>query len=91
MRDIRMNLLEEAIEYRIGIRKYSLAYSDIAEVYSKLQEVHTKVGCGAISYNVEFLYIKTKNDELIKLETSSPEKAKEILAFLNEKLTLLKK
>ena len=63
-----------------------LLYSDIVHAYSQTEEVNSKAGCGVISYTVEFLYIKTRERELIKIETSSQEKAKELLQFLITKI-----
>lgn len=85
MKDIRINMLENQIEYRIGFKKRTLLYSDIVQAYSRTEEVNCKAGCGVISYKTEFLYLKTQNGELAKIETSSTEKAKELLQFLGEK------
>ena len=50
-----------------------------------MEEVNGKLCCGVASFDMFFLMMKTKEEELIKVEATSKEIVKEMLEVLKEK------
>lgn len=87
MEDKRIKLQEQEVEYKKGFKWYTLPYTDIVQAYLRVEEVNGKLCCGVASFDMFFLMMKTKEEELIKVEATSKEIVKEMLEVLKEKNT----
>lgn len=87
MEDKRIKLQEQGVEYKKGFKWYILPYADIVQAYLRVEEVNGKLCCGVASFDMFFLMMKTKEEELIKVEATSKEIVKEMLEVLKEKNT----
>lgn len=85
MEDTRLKLQECALEYRRNLKWYPLSYEEIVQAYLRIEEVRGKLCCGVASFETPFLVLKKKDDSLLKIEASSKEIVKEMLAALKEK------
>ena len=85
MEDTRVKLHENDLEYRKNLKWYTLPYQEIAQAYLRIEEARGKMCCGVASFETPFLVLKKKDDSLLKIETSSKEIVKKILAALEEK------
>lgn len=85
MEDKRIKLQEQEIEYKKGFKWYTLPYADIVQAYLRVEEVNGKLCCGVASFDMFFLMMKTREEELIKVEATSKEIVKEMLEVLKEK------
>ena len=85
MEDKRIKLQEQEVEYKKGFKWYALPYTDIVQAYLRVEEVNGKLCCGVASFDMFFLMMKTKEEELIKVEATSKEIVKEMLEVLKEK------
>lgn len=84
MNDKKIRLQEREIEYKKGIKWYTVPYVDIIRAYLRIEGVNGRVCCGVASFDMYFLMLKTR-EELIKIEASSQETVKEMLSVLKEK------
>ena len=73
MEDKRIKLQEQEVEYKKGFKWYTLPYTDIVQAYLRVEEVNGKLCCGVASFDMFFLMMKTKEEELIKVEATSKE------------------
>ena len=85
MEDKRIKLQEQEVEYKKGFKWYILPYEDIVQAYLRVEEVNGKLCCGVASFDMFFLMMKTREEELIKVEATSKELVKELLEVLKEK------
>ncbi|MBQ8597683.1 MAG: hypothetical protein IJ409_07845 [Lachnospiraceae bacterium] len=85
MEDTRLKLHEHDLEYRKNLKWYTLSYQEITQAYLRIEEARGKLCCGVASFETPFLVLKKKDDTLLKIEASSKEIVKEILAALEEK------
>lgn len=85
MEDTRIKLHDVDMEYRKNLKWYSLPYQEIAQAYLRIEEARGKLCCGVASFETPFLVLKKKDGSLLKIEASSKEIVKEILAALEEK------
>ena len=85
MEDKRIKLQEQEVEYKKGLKWYTLPYTDIVQAYLRVEEVNGKLCCGVASFDMFFLMMKTREEELIKVEATSKEIVKEMLEVLKEK------
>lgn len=85
MEDTRIKLHDNGMEYRKNLKWHELSYEAITQAYLRIEESRGKLCCGVASFETPFLVLKIKEDEVLKIEASSKEVVKEILAVLQEK------
>lgn len=85
MEDKKIKLGEERLEYKKGFKWYMLPYSEISHAFLRIEEVNGKLCCGVASFDMYFLMLNTKKGEEIRIEVSSRESAKEMLAVIEKK------
>lgn len=85
MEDTRIKLHDKEFEYRKNLKWYTLSYDEIAQAYLRIEEVNSKICCGTASFETPFIVLKLKDERMLKIEASSKEAVKEMLAVLEEK------
>ena len=85
MEDKKIKLQEQQIEYKKGLKWYSLPYEDIKQAYLRIEEVNGRLCCGVANFDMHFLVLITKEGKDIKVEASSEKIVKEMLSVLKEK------
>ncbi|MDD6491444.1 MAG: hypothetical protein PUG54_04340 [Firmicutes bacterium] len=85
MEDKKIKLQEQQIEYKKGLKWYSLFYKDIKQAYLRIEEVNGRLCCGVANFDMYFLVLITKEGKDIKVEASSEKIVKEMLSVLKEK------
>lgn len=85
MEDKKIKLQEQQIEYKKGLKWYSLFYEDIKQAYLRIEEVNGRLCCGVANFDMYFLVLITKEGKDIKVEASSEKIVKEMLSVLKEK------
>lgn len=85
MEDKKIKLGDQVITYKKGLKWYPLQYEEITNAYLRIEEVNGRLCCGVASFDMHFLMLKTKTDELIKIECSSKEIVKSLLEELKQK------
>lgn len=85
MEDKKIKIGDSVLTYKKGFKWQTLAISDIAQAYLRIEEVNGKLCCGVASFDMHFLMLKTKEDALLKLEASDRETVETMLQALKEK------
>lgn len=85
MEDKRIKLEEQALSYRRNLKWHTLPYTEITQAYLRIEEVKGKLCCSVANFDMYFLMLKTKSDELIKIEASSQDIVKQMLDGLKQK------
>lgn len=85
MNDKKIKLEEQTLTYKKGLKWYTLPYTEITQAYLRIEEVKGKLCCSVANFDMHFLMLKTKSDELIKIEASSQDKVKRMLDELKQK------
>jgi hypothetical protein len=85
MQDTRIKINENTLEYKKGFQWHALPYSDIIQAYLRVEEVQGRLCCGVANFDMYFLMLKTRQDDLIKVEASSQEITKQMLEELKQK------
>lgn len=85
MEEKKIRLDEQSIAYKRGFKWHTVSYEDIVNAYLRIEEVNGSLCCGVASFDMHFLMLKVKSDELIKIEVSSKESVKQILDELIQK------
>jgi hypothetical protein len=85
MDDKRIRIKENALEYKKGFKWHALPYSDITQAYLRIEEVQGRLCCGVANFDMYFLMLKTRQDDLLKVEASSQEITKQMLEELKQK------
>lgn len=85
MQDKKIKFNDQELIYKKGFKWYPILYTDIVQAYLRIEEVNGRLCCGVANFDMHFLMIKTKSDELIKIEASSKEIVKEMLEVLKQK------
>jgi hypothetical protein len=85
MTDKRIKINETTLEYKKGFKWYEIPYSDITQAYLRVEEVQGRLCCGVANFDLYFLMLKNKQNDLLKVETSSQEITKQMLEELSKK------
>ena len=85
MEDKRIKLNEQELSYRRNLKWHTLPYTEITQAYLRIEEVKGKLCCSVANFDMYFLMLKTKSDELIKIEARSQDIVKQILDELKQK------
>ena len=85
MEEKKIRLDEQSLAYKKGLKWHAVSYEDIVNAYLRIEEVNGRLCCGVASFDMHFLMLKTKSDELIKIEISSKDIVKQILDELTQK------
>jgi hypothetical protein len=85
MTDKRIKLNDNTLEYKKGFKWYALPYDEITQAYLRVEEVQGRLCCGVANFDLYFLMLKNKENDLLKVETSSPEITKQVLEELSRK------
>lgn len=81
--DSKIRFADQEIEYKKGFKWLALPYSDIVQAYMRIEEVNGRLCCGTANFDMHFLMLKTQSGELIKIEVSSRELARQMLEELH--------
>ena len=85
MEDKKIKLQEQQIEYKKGLKWYSISYTDIKQAYLRIEEVNGRLCCGVANFDLYFLVLVTKDEKTIKVEACAENVVKEMLSVLKEK------
>jgi hypothetical protein len=85
MTDKRIKINENTLEYKKGFKWYALPYDEITQAYLRVEEVQGRLCCGVANFDLYFLMLKNKQNDLLKVETSSQEITKQMLEELSKK------
>lgn len=85
MEDKRIRLQDNDIEYKKGFKWHTLPYDAITQAYLRIEEVNGRLCCGVASFDMFFLMLKTREDELIKVEATSKDIVKQMLEEIKKK------
>lgn len=69
--DKKVHITDQTVEYKKGFKWLSLPYTEIIQAYMRIEEVNSKVCCGTANFDMHFLMLKTRSEELLKIPTSS--------------------
>lgn len=82
--DKRLQLAEEELLYRKGLKWKTIALADIARAYRRVEEVTARVCCGIADFSTHYIMLVSGSGETVKVEMSAEGKAKEFLEALRQ-------
>ena len=85
MEDKKIHLRDSEIAYKKGFKWYTLPYEAVRQAYLRIEEVNGRLCCGVANFDMFFLMLKTAEGELIKVEASSKDIVKQMLAEIQKK------
>lgn len=85
MEDKKVKIHDQNMEYKKGLKWLPLSYEEIAGAYLRIEEVNGTFCCGKANFDLYFLMLQLKTGKLLKLESFSKERVKEILEILKQK------
>lgn len=85
MEDKRIRLNDQELVYKKGFKWNTIPYDEILQAYLRIEEVNGRLCCGVANFDMYFLVLKTRSDDLIKIEAESKDIVKEILEQLKQK------
>lgn len=85
MEDKKIHLRDNDIEYKKGFKWHIISYDELKQAYLRVEEVNGRLCCGVASFDMFFLMLKTKAEELIKIEASSRDIVKQMLEEIRKK------
>lgn len=80
--DNKIHFTDQGVEYKKGFKWLTLPFSEITQAYMRIEEVNGKLCCGTANFDMYFLMLKTRSEELLKIEVSSRDLVKQMLEAL---------